>query len=120
MELLTYYSRYSYVLSQSNQYAAIAEMDIAGIYMGVFHVHPPDNSPSPEDKIGSLLRKNFVLVPLGSEIEMHVLDFRADPDEEPFVIRFAAGQDVPDSDDSVGSFPSVETPSALPEQLDTD
>lgn len=119
MDLLTYYTRYSYILSQGTQYAAIADMDIQGIYLGVFHVHPPDNPPSPEDRIGSLLRKNFVLVPRDTEIEIHVLDFSANPAAEPFVIRIPSDPADSGSVEPVESYPSEGKPTAPPEPLET-
>ncbi len=87
MDLLIYYSRHSYILEQGTQYAAVAEAGISGVYMGVFHIHPPGNPPSLEDKAGSLLRKNFVIVPEADHIQIHYLDFSADPAQEPEVFR---------------------------------
>ncbi len=88
MDLLLYYSKHSYILDQGTQYATIAEAGIFGFYMGVFHVHPPGNPPSMEDKVGSLLRKNFVIVPETDHVQIHYLDFSADPASEPDVFRF--------------------------------
>ncbi len=88
MELLLFYSKYSYILDQGSQYAAIARLGLSGIYMGLFHVHPEDNPPSYEDKIGSILRKNFVLVPVDQFIDVHYLDFSGDLRKEPLVVRF--------------------------------
>lgn len=120
MDLMSHYARYSYILSQGRQYAAIAEMeDTGGVYMGVFHVHPPDNPPSPEDKSGSLLKKNFVLVPQGEEIQVHYLDFSLNPAADASVVRISAGGVAPPSSGGIAPYPSGETPSALPEPPDT-
>ncbi|MCD4653319.1 hypothetical protein K8T06_05235 [bacterium] len=89
LDLFRFHSRYSYILDQGTQYAAIAEQNISGIYMGIFHVHPPDNQPSIEDKIGSLLRKNFVLIPVENGIEVHYLNFTADPSAKIEIIRWS-------------------------------
>jgi hypothetical protein len=89
LDLLQYHSQYSYILDQGTQYAAIAEAGIHGIYMGVFHVHPPGNPPSLEDKAGSILRKNFVIVPGDGDVEVHYLDFTADLAGTPEIIRFS-------------------------------
>jgi hypothetical protein len=88
MELLSYYSRYSYILDQGSQYAAIAKLGISGVYMGIFHIHPEDNLPSMDDKIGSILRKNFVFVPTTDAIEVHYLDFSGDLRDTSLVIHF--------------------------------
>lgn len=93
IDLLSYRSRYSYFLEQGTQYAAIAEQGINGVYMGVFHVHPPDNPPSMEDRAGSIFRKNFVLIPVAGGVEVQYLDFTADLSAEPAVIRWRS---IPD------------------------
>jgi len=87
-ELVEFQSRYSYILNQDTQYASIATQGISGIYMGVFHVHPLNNQPSIEDKLGSLLRKNFVLVPTTDGVEVHYLDFTTDLSAEPEIIKW--------------------------------
>lgn len=121
MDLMSYYARYSYILSQGNQYGALAEMDdIGGVYMGIFHVHPPDNPPSPEDRSGSLLKKNFVLVPHGADIEVHYLDFSVNPTAEASVVRISASGEASALSGEPVSYPSGETPSALQEPLGTD
>ncbi|MBN1296345.1 hypothetical protein JXA80_06165 [bacterium] len=88
LDLLTGFSRYSYILDQGTQYAAVAEYGIVGTYMGVFHLHPPDNPPSIEDKIGSILRKNFVVIPHETGFEVHYLDFSGDLNADPTIIRW--------------------------------
>lgn len=86
LDLLLTHTRYSYVLDQRTQYSTIAQEGWYGYYMGVFHIHPPDNPPSIEDKIGSLLRKNFVVVPRDPSIEVHYLDFTGDFTADPEII----------------------------------
>ncbi len=86
LELFLFYSRYGYIGSQSQQYAEIATHGLPGYYLGLFHVHPPDNTPSPEDRMESILRKNLVIIPRAGGIEIQYLFYGGQPDAEPQII----------------------------------
>jgi len=87
LDLYRTYSVYSYDLDQASQYAAIAASGAPGYYLGLFHVHPQNNRPSPEDRIQSFLKPNIVIVPLNHGYEIHILDYRIHPDPEPVIFR---------------------------------
>ncbi len=89
LELFRFYSKNSYILGQNHLYAEVAEVGLPGIYFGQFHVHPPANRPSTEDKIDSFVRRNLVIVPLDNGFEVHYLDFTAGskPDEQVVTYR---------------------------------
>jgi len=73
LELFNYYLRHTYYIDQSSQYSAIAREGFSGLYLGIFHVHPKDNPPSPEDRLESMFKRNLVLVPTDTGCDLHYL-----------------------------------------------
>ncbi len=73
LDLFNYYLRHTYYIDQSAQYSAIAREGFSGLYLGVFHVHPKDNPPSPEDRFESIFKRNLVLVPTDAGCDLHYL-----------------------------------------------
>lgn len=73
LELFNFYTRHTYFIDQSTQYSAIANSGFTGLYLGVFHVHPKNNPPSPEDRMESIFRRNVVIVPTDDGFDLHYL-----------------------------------------------
>lgn len=86
MDLFLFYSRYSYVGRHGYKFGEIARHGLPGYYLGLFHVHPADNTPSPEDRMESILRKNLVIIPRTGGFEVQYLFYGAQPDAEPQII----------------------------------
>ena len=91
-DLFISYSRYSYILSQNRQYAAIADTGPDGIYLGLFHVHPPRNTPSPEDHAESVIRRNFIIVPLDeTDFDVYFQFLGSTGQADPVRIQYRSG-----------------------------
>jgi len=102
LNLFLFYSRHSYVLDQSKQYSWIAKYDAPGYYLGLFHVHPQDNAPSPEDRIESILRRNLIIMPTENGFDIHYLFYGAHPKDPPEIITYRdAFWNLSDDDDRV-------------------
>lgn len=75
-----YIVRYSYIFPQKQYYRYLSRQQTRGYYLGVFHVHPPENPPSAEDKYASIFRRNLVLVPRQTGFDLHYLFQQENPD----------------------------------------
>jgi hypothetical protein len=95
LDLFLFYSKSSYILNQDRQFQHLSRLDLPGVYLGLFHVHPPENTPSPEDYRESLLRRNLVIVPIpGSGFDAHYVFFGSNVSSEPQIIRYRKNSGV--------------------------
>jgi len=66
-------ARLSYVFWESALICHLLERPVSGTFLGIFHVHPPDNPPSWADKLVSAFHRELILVPQADGFDLHAL-----------------------------------------------
>jgi hypothetical protein len=100
-------ARRSYSFSRERFQERLFRRETLGIYAGVFHVHPPDNPPSWEDRVQSMLKRNIVLVPQSGGFDLHYLPPGG---AEWSLFRVRDGESRPDPSHAAGKAPESSPP----------
>ncbi len=72
LDLYFFMARNTYLPSQAYIFKVLAD-GLKGDFVGGFHVHPPNNQPSYEDKRNSLIQRVIIIVPTGKGFTLYDL-----------------------------------------------